>query len=91
MPPCAPTYLTGADAPQCYNLSRWGIRHPARAALVYLARRRTMATNAQSVPVLGVSREATVPNLTRRFEGWLATDAKVRKQLRSLEHQLDGS
>ena len=30
-----------------------------------------------------------MPNLTRRFDAWLATDAKLRRQLRSLEEELD--
>ena len=40
--------------------------------------------------MLGVSRAESVPNLTRRFGAWLATDARVRKQLRFLEEALDG-
>ena len=35
-----------------------------------------MATNAELAAVLGLSREESVPNLTRRFGDWLATDAK---------------
>ena len=72
------------------ELSRRGSRNPARAALAYVARTRTIATNAALAAVLGVSREESVPNFTRRFQAWLTTDAKVRKQLRSLEEQLDG-
>jgi putative transposase len=49
------------------ELSRRGSRHPARAALVYLARSRTMATNAELAAMLGLSRAESVPNLTRRF------------------------
>jgi putative transposase len=73
------------------ELSRRGNRHPARAALAYLARRRTAATNAELAAVLGVSRAESVPNLTRRFGAWLETDARVREQLRGLEEELDGS
>ena len=55
---------------------------PSRAsALVYLARNHTMATNAELAAVLGLSRAESVPNLTRRFGDWLATDAKTRKKL----------
>jgi hypothetical protein len=36
-----------------------------------------------------LSRAENVPNLTRRFGGWLVTDASVRMQLRSLEEGLD--
>ena len=66
-----------------------GSGHPARAALAYLARSRTVATNAELAPMLGVSRAESVPNLTRRFAAWLATDARVRKQLRHLEKRLN--
>ena len=67
-------------------------REPAsgRAALAYLrgvGRRRPMRSWR---PVLGVSRAESVPNLTRRFGAWLATDAGVREQLRCLEEELDG-
>jgi len=68
-----------------------GSRHPARAALAYLARSRTAATNAELVAVLGLSRAESVPNLTRRFAAWLTTDARARELLRGLEEQLDES
>jgi len=73
------------------ELRRRGSPHPARAALAYLARRRTAATNAELAAVLGLSRAESVPNLTRRFAAWLTTDARVREQLRGLEEQLDES
>jgi len=73
------------------ELRRRGSRHPARAALAYLARSRTAATNAELAAVLGVSRAESVPNLTRRFAAWLATDARVRERLRGLEEELDES
>jgi REP element-mobilizing transposase RayT len=73
------------------ELRHRGSRHPARAALAYLARSRTMATNSELAAVLGLSREESVPNLTRRFGAWLESDAKVRRKLRSLERELDGS
>jgi REP element-mobilizing transposase RayT len=73
------------------ELSRRGTRHPARAALAYVARRRTVATNAELARVLGLSRPESVPNLTRRFAAWLATSREVRKQLRCLEEQMDRS
>jgi hypothetical protein len=41
--------------------------------------------------MLGVSRAQSVPNLTRRFGAWLATDAGVRELWMSLESGLDGS
>jgi hypothetical protein len=73
------------------ELSRRGSRHPARAAWVYLARRRTMATYIELTVRLGLSRSESVPNLTWRFGDWLATDAKLRKKLRLLEIELDRS
>jgi hypothetical protein len=71
------------------ELSRRGSRQPARAALVHGARRRTMATYTERAGLLGLSRAESVPNLTRRFGAWLATDAKLRRQLRSIEEELD--
>jgi putative transposase len=70
------------------ELGRLGSRHPARAALAYLARQYTEATHRELVPVLGVSRPESVPNLTRRFTAWLRTDAAVREQLRRMEQAL---
>ena len=70
------------------ELSQRGSRHPARAAMAYLARRHTAATNGELTEILGVSRAESVPNLTRRFDAWLSSDARVRKQLQRLEHEL---
>ena len=70
------------------ELSRRGSRHPARAAMAYLARRHTVATNSDLVPILGVSRAESVPNLTRRFEALLSSDSRVRKQLNRVEAEL---
>jgi len=70
------------------ELSERGSRHPARAAMAYLARRHTAATNGELTEILGVSRAESVPNLTRRFEAWLSSDSRVRKQLQRLEHAL---
>jgi hypothetical protein len=39
--------------------------------------------------LLGVSRPESVPNLTRRFGSWLASDVRVLKQFRCLEEELD--
>jgi len=71
------------------ELSHRGSRHPARAALAYLARRCTVATNAELSPVLGGSRPESVPRLTRRFTSWLAGDEGVRKRSKRLEEELD--
>jgi len=71
------------------ELSQRGSRHPARAMLAYLARSRTMSTNADLAVILGLSRAECVPNLTRRFTASSAADAKVRRQLKYLEEQLD--
>ena len=73
------------------ELRRPGSRRPARAALALLARRWTVATIAELATTLGLSRAESSPNLTRRFGAWLAIDAKIRKQLRDLEKELDGS
>jgi REP element-mobilizing transposase RayT len=70
------------------ELSQRGSREPARAALAYLARRHTVATNAELMEVLGVSRAESVPNLTRSYEERLSSNAEVRRQLRRLEDQL---
>ena len=48
-----------------------------------------MAVNAALARLLGVSRAECVPNLTRRFGSWLATDPTGRKQLATLERALD--
>jgi len=71
------------------ELSRRGNRHPARAALAYLARRRTAATNTELADLLGLSRAESVPNLTRRFRAWVSADPAVRRQLRRLDEMLD--
>jgi len=73
------------------ELRRRVSRHPAPALLAYLARSRTAATNAELAAMLGVSRAKSVPNVTRRYAAWLATDAKVREQLRGLDEELDQS
>lgn len=51
-----------------------------RAALAYLARTCTEATNADLAPLLGVSLPENVSNLTRRFRRWLETDRGAREQ-----------
>jgi len=51
-------------------------------------RRHTAATNAELAEVLGVSRPDSVPNLTRRFAGWLAERDEVRERLGRLEEEL---
>jgi putative transposase len=71
------------------ELVRRGSRHPARAALAYLARRRTAATNAELMGVLGLSRPESVPNLTRRYASWLSSDARTRRDYQRLEEELD--
>jgi REP element-mobilizing transposase RayT len=47
----------------------------------YLARSRTMSTNAELAMTLGLSCAECVPNLTRRFAALLATNARVRRNL----------
>jgi hypothetical protein len=73
------------------ELGRRESRHPARAALAYLARSLTTVTNAGLVGELGMSRAESVPNRTRPFAAWLATDAKVRERSRGFERELQVS
>jgi hypothetical protein len=70
------------------ELSLRGSRHPARAAMAYLARRHTAATNGELIDLLGVSRAESVPNLMRRFDAWLAGDSRIRRVLKRLEAKL---
>ena len=70
------------------ELARRGSRSPARAALAFLARKYTEATLADLVPVLGVSRPESVPNLTRRFSTWLESQNDARQDLKRLQTQL---
>jgi hypothetical protein len=69
-------------------LAARGSRAPARAALAYLAREHTEATHAELAPILGVSRPENVPNLTRRFAGWLGSRPRAREDLKALETTL---
>ncbi len=71
------------------ELGRRGSGLLARAALAYVARARTAATNAELALILGLSRPESVPNLTRQFRAGLTTDGRVRGDLRSLERALD--
>jgi hypothetical protein len=85
---------SGADH-DAGGLDRCGVRAgrltAPRAALAYLARSRTAATNAELVALLGVSRGESVLDLTRHSGVWLATDARVREQLSNSEAELDES
>jgi hypothetical protein len=45
-------------------------------------------THSPSCPTTFMSSAESVPNLTRRLAAWLATDAKVRKRLESIEQEL---
>ena len=62
-----------------------GSRAPARAALAYLAKHHTECTRAELVPILGLSRPESVPNLSSRFATLLRTQASVRRDLMALE------
>jgi REP element-mobilizing transposase RayT len=70
-------------------LGRRGSGVLAHAALAYVARARTTATNAELAPILGLSRPESVPNLTRLFRARLKTETRVRADLRSLEEAID--
>ena len=39
--------------------------------------------------MLGLSRPESVPNLTRRFESWLASDEGIRSRYKLLEEELE--
>jgi REP element-mobilizing transposase RayT len=65
-----------------------GSRHPARAAIAYLARRHTPASNRELTALLGLSRPESVPNLTRRFQASLKSDPRTKQQLRRLDEAL---
>src|SRR3981189_3109527 len=71
------------------ELARRGSRSPARAALAYVARRHTEATLSDLVPILGVSRPESVPNLARKFSRLLAEEAAARHHLANLERELE--
>ena len=93
-----PNTLAGNRGGQCLGrggsrgakAQRRATRHPARAASADLARSWTAATDAALAAPLGVSRAESVPNLTRPYAAWSATDARVREQLVGLE-ELDES
>jgi putative transposase len=70
-------------------LAERGNSHLARAALAYVARLRTTATNAELAKLLGLSRAESVPNLTKRFSVSLAAHASTREQLNRIEAELD--
>jgi hypothetical protein len=73
------------------ELSQRGSRHPARAAIAYLARRPTAATNGELTKIVGMSRAESVPNLTGRFETWLLNESRVCKQLGRLRNELNST
>jgi REP element-mobilizing transposase RayT len=70
------------------ELARRGSRRPVRAAMAYLAREHTESTLSELVPLLGVSRPESVPNLTRKFTALLARQPDARRHLETLERGL---
>lgn len=70
------------------TLRRRGSRAEARAALAYVARLHSEATNEELAEMLGVTRADSVPNLTRRFASWVMEREDVRERLRRLEDRL---
>jgi hypothetical protein len=70
------------------QLAERGSRSPARAALAYLAKHHTESTRAELVPILGLSRPQSVPNLSARFVILLGSQATVRRDLIALELSL---
>jgi len=77
--------LYGVDAGE---LAARGSRSPARAALAYLAKQHTECTRAEIVPILGLSRPESVPNLSARFAALLRSDKGARQDLKTLELDL---
>ena len=67
------------------QLAARGSRSPARAALAYLAKHHTEATRAELVPILGLSRPESVPNLSARFAALLQSESNARRDLMALE------
>ena len=67
------------------RLASRGSRSPARAALAYLAKHHTEATRAELVPILGLSRPESVPNLSARFAALLQSESNARQDLMTLE------
>ena len=67
------------------QLAARGSRSPARAALAYLAKHHTESTRAELVPILGLSRPESVPNLSARFAALLQTQSNARRDLVALE------
>ena len=65
-----------------------GTRSPARAALAYLAKHHSECTRTDLVPILGLSRPESVPNLSARFATLLSTDANTKNKLSALEISL---
>src|SRR5271157_2750860 len=51
-------------------------------------RRGPQATLAELVPVLGLARPESVPNLTKRFSTWLGGPTDARENLKKLRRQL---
>jgi hypothetical protein len=62
-----------------------GSRSLARVALTFLAKHHTECTRADLVPILGLSRPESVPNLSARFASLLATDVNAERDLGAVE------
>jgi len=53
--------------------------------LAYLGKHHTECTRADLVPILGLSRPESVPNLSARFTTLIATDPRAKNKLLALE------
>ena len=58
------------------------------AALAYLVKHHTEATRDELVPILGLSRPESVPNLSARFAALLQSESNARRDLMALERAL---
>jgi len=65
-----------------------GSRSPARAALAYLAKHHAEATRVELVPILGLSRPESVPDLSARFAALLQSESNARQDLMPLVRAL---
>jgi len=81
--------LVASDASPCVGQIRLGVcRFPKKDP--YGKPKTGPDSSGGLVVMLWVSRPEGVPNSTRRFGPWLATDAGAREPSRSLEAELDG-
>ena len=72
----------GVDRSQ---LAARGSCSQTRAARAYLAKHHTESSRTELVPILGLSRPESVPNLSTRFAALLQAQSNARRDLVALE------